>query len=91
MRSSYFEVKYTENALKALKRLDKHQAQIIISWIEKNLVECENPRLYGKPLDREKKGYWRYRLGAYRIIADIRDSELIIVIINTGHRKEVYD
>ena len=87
----YFAVRYSDNALKALKRIDKYQVKIILSWIEKNLIECENPRLYGKPLVGDKKGYWRYRVGAYRIIADIMDNEVIIEIINIGHRQEVYD
>ena len=89
--SYYFAVKYSESALKTLKRIDKYQAKIIVSWIEKNLVGCENPRLFGKPLVGDMKGYWRYRVGAYRIIADIIDSEVIIEVINIGHRQEVYD
>jgi mRNA interferase RelE/StbE len=86
-----FAVKYSDKALKALKRIDKYQSKIIVSWIEKNLEGSENPRQYGKPLVGDMKEYWRYRVGAYRIIADIDDSEVIIIIINIGHRQDVYE
>ena len=86
-----YNVQLSENALKALKKIDRYQAKIIISWIEKNLVDCDNPRLHGKPLISDKNNYWRYRVGAYRIIADIRDNLVIIEIINIGHRKEIYN
>lgn len=85
-----YSVEYSENARRALKKIDRHQAKIIIAWIEKNLIGCENPRLHGKPLVHDRKGEWRYRVGAYRLIADIRDNVVTIEIINVGHRKDVY-
>ena len=86
-----YDVQYSENARKALKKIDSFQSEIIISWIGKNLLGCENPRLHGKPLSGDKKDFWRYRVGAYRIITDIQDSLLIIEIIKVGHRREIYD
>jgi len=85
-----YTVKYSDNALKELKRLDHHQAKLIIAWIEKNLVDCENPRLYGKPLRYERKDEWRYRVGTYRIIAEIHDDVVLIEIINIGYRRRIY-
>jgi len=86
-----YDVQYSDSALKAIKKIDRYQAKIIISWIEKNLVGCKDPRFHGKPLVGDKKDYWRYRVGAYRIIADIQDNLVKIEIINVGHRREVYD
>ena len=86
-----YSAQYNEDAKKDLKKIDKHQAKIIIAWIEKNLLDCENPRLHGKPLNHNHKGEWRYRVGAYRLIADIQDSTIIIEIVNVGHRKEIYN
>ena len=86
-----YDVQLSENAKKALKKIDKYQASIIISWIEKNLVGCENPRLHGRPLTVDMKGYWRYRVGSYRIIAFIQDNIVLIEIINIAHRREVYN
>jgi mRNA interferase RelE/StbE len=86
-----YNVRLTENAKKDLKKIDKYQAKIIISWLRKNLQDCENPRIHGKPLGYDRKGEWRYRVGAYRLIADIQDNIVTIEIISVGHRKEVYD
>jgi len=85
-----YSVKYSDDALKSLKKIDRQQTQIIVAWIEKNLVDCENPRLHGRPLRHDRKGEWRYQIGSYRIIADIQDSIVTIEIINVGHRKDVY-
>ncbi len=57
-----------------------------MEWSTKNFVSTSNPRAQGKGLTR----FWRYRVGAYRIIADIRNEEVIILSLTIGHRKEVY-
>jgi len=86
-----YTVQLSNAAIKDLKKIDKHQSKIIIAWIEKNLQGCENPRIYGKSLRYDRKDEWCYRIGSYRIIADIQDSIVTIEIINVGHRREVYD
>ena len=48
------------------KKLDRYTQRMIKAWIEKNLVECENPRLHGKGLTANRSGQWRYRIGDYR-------------------------
>ena len=86
-----YDVQLSDGAEKSLAKMDHFHAIIIISWIEKNLKGCENPRSRGTPLVGDKKGYWRYRVGEYRIIADIQDSIVLIEIIRIGHRREAYD
>ena len=86
-----YAVLYSEGSLRSIKKIDPYQARIIISWIEKNLVGCDNPRLRGEPLLGDMKGYWRYRIGDYRVIAEILDNLVRIEIIRVGHRREVYD
>lgn len=71
--------------------MDKHTQKLIYAWIDKNLQGCENPRLYGKGLTANKVGQWRYRIGDYRLIAEIEDKEITILIVNIGHRREIYD
>ena len=88
---SMYKVEYAPLAIKQLKKMDKHISALIIGWIEKNLVGCENPRQYGKGLVANRSGEWRYRIGDYRIFADIQDDKLVILIITVGHRREVYD
>ena len=86
-----YKVEYTKQAVKQLKKLDKSTASLIIGWIEKNLVDCENPRLYGKGLVANHRGEWRYRIGNYRLIADIQDEKIVILILSIGHRREIYE
>ncbi len=86
-----YKVEYTAQAVKQLKKLDKHTAALIYGWIDKNLVDCENPRLHGKGLTANRSGQWRYRIGDYRLIAEIQDEKITILLLNIGHRREIYD
>lgn len=86
-----YSVEYSKQAIKSLKKLDKTTKGLLVGWIEKNLNNCENPRQHGKPLTANRSGQWRYRVGDYRILAKIEDERIVIVIINIGHRREIYD
>jgi len=85
-----YHVEFTKSALKELKKLDKATSSLIIGWIKKNIEGCENPRLHGKGLTADKSGQWRYRVGDYRILALIQDEKVTILIVNVGHRRDVY-
>lgn len=56
----------------------------------KNIEGCENPRKKGKPLKGNLKNQWRYRIGNYRILCRIEDYKVIVLVLNVGHKKEVY-
>ncbi len=86
-----YKVIFTERAKKQLKKLDKHIAALIIGWLEKNIQNCENPRLHGKGLVENKSGQWRYRIGDYRVICKIQDKEIIVLVLEVGHRREIYN
>ena len=86
-----YDVQFSDKAMKSLKQIDRYQAKLVLSWIEKNLIGCENPRLYGKALVGDKRGYWRYRVGSYRLISEIDDGKIKIDIINVAHRREIYE
>ena len=86
-----YTVEYTEKAIKSLKKLDPPVRKMIRAWIEKNLLNCEDPRAYGKGLTANRSGQWRYRVGDYRILADIQENRLVIVVVEIGHRKAIYD
>lgn len=58
---------------------------------EEKHYETDNPRLHGKALTGDLKGLWRYRIGDYRLLADINDFELVIIAIDIGHRREIYN
>ncbi len=85
-----YKVIFTEEAKKELKKLDKHIASLIIGWIEKNLQNTENPRQHGKGLVANKMGQWRYRIGDYRLICEIQDEQITILVLEVGHRKNIY-
>ncbi len=80
----------TDKAKKELKKLDQHTSKLILAWIRKNLEGTEDPRQHGKALTANKSGQWRYRIGEYRLLAEIKDNELIIHVITIGHRKNIY-
>lgn len=85
-----YQVRFGKRAQKALKKIDKHQSLLIMSWIHKNLVNTDDPRQLGKGLVGNRSGEWRYRIGDYRLIADINDETIMILVLEVGHRREVY-
>jgi len=85
-----YKVEFRPQALKELKKIDRTNRAMILSWIEKNLMGCENPRARGKGLTANRSGQWRYRVGDYRIIVEIKDNELLILALSVGHRSTVY-
>lgn len=86
-----YKVVYTSKAIKNLKKLDKYTRNLIYAWIDKNLVDCENPRIHGKGLLENRTGQWRYRIGDYRLICEIKEDEIVILILEIGHRRNIYD
>lgn len=64
---------------------------MIMSWINKNLVNCDNPFIHGKALTANLRGHWRYRVGNYRLICKIEQDEVIILVVEIGHRSDIYE
>lgn len=85
-----YKVIVSKKALKELKKLDKTEALLITTWIRKNLEGCSDPRKFGKGLSVNLEGCWRYRVGSYRIIAEINQREVIVLVLSVGHRKNIY-
>ena len=87
---SQYSVETTKRFDREFKKLDYYTQKLIKSWISKNLVNCTDPRQKGKPLKSNKSGQWRYRIGDYRLICEINDNEITILVLELGHRKEIY-
>ena len=84
-------IELTETAAKQLRKLDKHEARRITTFLRERLERAEDPRSTGKALTGPQLGtYWRYRVGGYRIICEIRDRVLVILVIAIGNRKVIY-
>lgn len=90
MRLLKYSVETTTRFDREFKKLDRYTKRIILSWIEKNLEGCSNPRQHGKALAGNLSGQWRYRIGNYRLIVLIEDDRLVITALTVGHRREVY-
>ena len=85
-----YNVEYSKTVMNTIKKLDSLTSKLIRTWIEKNLIDTENPRIKGKALTGDLKGLWRYRVGDYRILADIQDDKIVILILDIGHRSKIY-
>ena len=83
--------KFEDRALKDLRKLDRQVQQRIIRFLEERVAPSENPRSLGKPLTGRFTGLWRYRVGDYRVICTLRDAELLVLVVEVGHRREIYD
>lgn len=91
MTESGYRPRYSESAIRQLRKMDRQTALLITRWVRKNLDGIADPRRIGKPLKGGLNLYWRYRVGDYRILAEIVDSEFVIDIVKIGHRRDVYE
>ena len=84
-------INYTDTAKKQLKKFDRQVALRIVDFMDERIAGLDDPRSTGKALTGLLLGaYWRYRVGEYRIICDIQDGVLCVLVIEVGNRKEVY-
>lgn len=84
-------IKFTRHAEKAILKLDKQIAKRILDYMEKRVACLDDPKTIGKSLVGNKAGLWRYRVGDYRIICNIEDESLTVLVLHVGHRRSVYD
>jgi mRNA interferase RelE/StbE len=82
--------KLSEPALKQLGKLDRHTQKEIFAYCDKRLSGAGDPRAFGHALTGSLRGLWRYRVGDYRLICELRSRELVILVLAVGHRREIY-
>ena len=83
-------VEYSDTALKQLRRIDRQHARRILDFMTTRVAEQDSPRALGQPLQGSLRTYWRYRVGDYRVICDLEDDVLRILVVEVGHRREIY-
>jgi mRNA interferase RelE/StbE len=83
-------IEISRSAEKQINKLDRVAQESIVRFLRDRLKPADNPRQWGKPLHGDKKGLWRYRVGDYRLICDIQEEKITILVLRVGHRKEVY-
>jgi mRNA interferase RelE/StbE len=83
-------IEITRTATKQITKLDQQAQKSIVRFLRERLAGADNPRQWGRALQGERRGLWRYRVGDYRLICDIQDQKITILVLELGHRKEVY-
>jgi mRNA interferase RelE/StbE len=83
-------IEFDEAAKKELARLDRQVQVQIQRFLRERIVTEEDPRRFGEPLRANLSGFWKYRVGNYRIVAEIREEEVLVLVVRIGHRKNVY-
>jgi mRNA interferase RelE/StbE len=84
-------IEISNQAKKSLKQLDPQAAKRVLNFLFERVAMLDDPRAIGEPLRGAKLGeYWKYRVGDYRIIAQLKDGVLQVVVMQIGHRKEIY-
>jgi len=83
-------VEISDVAERQLLRLDRQVQERILDWLDDRIEGCKNPRHFGEPLKGDKAGLWRYRIGDYRVLCDIQDQHVVVLVLAIGHRREVY-
>ncbi|WP_306347815.1 MULTISPECIES: type II toxin-antitoxin system RelE family toxin [Pasteurellaceae] len=92
IRNMKYQIVTSRTFIKSMKKLDIHTQKQIKSWIIKNNdLIASNPRIIGKNLKGNLKNYWRYRIGNYRLLVQIEDDKLILILLSAGHRKNIYN
>ena len=84
-----WEVVFTSKAKKEFSKLDKQNQRIIVGYLEQ-VIGSGNPHNFGSALVGNLSGFWRYRVGKYRIICEIQNNNLIIELISIGKRDKIY-
>ena len=74
---------------KAARKLDPQVLRRVKAYLDE-VCELDDPRSRGKGLTRDLAGYWRYRIGDYRVLVEVRDEDLVIIAIALGHRSGIY-
>lgn len=85
-----WKIDYTDTAKGQLRKLDRQVALRILDYMDERIASQDDPRSTGKALTGPLGGLWRYRVGDCRVICEIRDNELKILVIQLGNRRKIY-
>lgn len=83
-------IEISETAKKQLAKFDRQVQVDILRYLRERLATKEDPRRYGAPLRRDLAGRWKYRVGDYRLICEIQDEKILVLVLMVGHRSKIY-
>jgi len=86
-----WKIEYDPGALQDLKKLDRAIQREIIDYMDNRISSARTPRDFGKPLRGSRFGLWRYRVRDYRIICELQEKRLVVLVVAIGHRSTIYD
>jgi mRNA interferase RelE/StbE len=85
-------IELRENVRRELRKYDPQIAKRILKFLHDRVAKLDNPRSIGEALRGSQLGdYWKYRVGDWRIICDIQDDKLVVLVLNIGNRREIYE
>jgi len=85
-----WKVEFTDIAERTIEKLDPQVRKRINSFFRERVANSENPTAIAEPLQGEFRGLWRFRVGDYRVICDIQRKRLLVLVLDVGHRREIY-
>jgi len=86
-----WKIEFAESAARQLRKLDRTVSRRILTFLGERVATAEDPRRLGAALKGDELGqFWKYRVGDYRVIAEVRDREVRVVVVRLGHRRDVY-
>jgi len=86
-----WQIEFTVDARREIDDLERPEARRIEKFLRDRVANLENPRSIGKALKGPRYGeLWRYRVGDYRLICQIQDERLVVLVVRLGHRRDVY-
>jgi len=83
-------IEFLPEAAKELRKLDRTAAARIVTTLEERIAVLDDPRTLGSALTGDHAGFWRWRIGDYRVVARIEDERITVLVVRVAHRREVY-
>jgi mRNA interferase RelE/StbE len=90
MAAAVWRVEFDRAAARELRKLGVEAERRVVAYLRTRITGGGDPRRLGQPLTGDRQGFWRYRIGDYRIVAAIEDNRLVVLVVTIGHRREVY-
>jgi mRNA interferase RelE/StbE len=91
MNQIVWRVEFDRDAARDLRKLGAQAERAVLRYLRQRIATAQDPRRFGRPLTGDLKGLWRYRVGDYRIVAQIEDDRFVVFVVTIGHRRDVYD
>ncbi len=83
-------IEFSATARRQLRKMGCQEAADIVRYLRERIATDEDPRRFGDPLRKELAGLWKYRVGDWRVICDIQDGRVTVLVLRVGHRSQVY-